>query len=79
MIMDKLAWFVVLLLAIATKIVDCYSAGAPAVACTRLTPNPSNHDALPQNSQVPYKIDLSAFEDETGDFSYIPEMTYLCM
>ena len=51
--------------------------GAPASACSTLTPNPISHAADPQIGSVPYEVDLSELSDG-GSFSYAPGMTYTC-
>ena len=53
--------------------------GAPPAACSSLSPNPFAHEAQPQTSQVPYEIDLSAFDDGTGSLSYTPGETVSSM
>ena len=52
-----------------------FSTGAPREACTTATPN---HPATPQNITNPYSIDLSAFDDGGGGFTYLPGKTYQC-
>ena len=58
--------------------VDAFSGGAPVQACDTLSPNPANHGADPQDSDVPYSIDLSVFDDGTGSYFYTPGNTYTC-
>ena len=53
--------------------VDSFSVGAPSNACDSLTPNPDRHKGPPQNTTVPYSIDLSPFGT---DLSYAPGNTY---
>ena len=52
------------------------SAGAPAAACSTLSPDPARHGAEPQTSTVPYSIDLARFCRD-GTYSYTPEQIYL--
>jgi hypothetical protein len=51
------------------------SGGAPAQACTTLSPDPAAHGAQPQTSTVPYNIDLDRF-CVNGTYSYTPGATY---
>ena len=51
--------------------------GAPVGACDTLTPNPIGHMGPPQNTIVPYTIDLSAFNDNET-LVYTPGQTYSC-
>ena len=55
--------------------VECRPEGAPASACSTLTPQ---HPGSSQTSPIPYSIDLSPFDDGLGNFSYIPGLAYDC-
>lgn len=52
-----------------------YSTGAPAAACTTLTPN---HGVSGQNtSTLPYRINTDVFRDmNSGELLYRPGFTY---
>ena len=67
---------IAVLLGLAIK-VESRSTGAPAGACTTLSPEPTAHNAEPQSSTVPYEVDLSAFY-YSGGYYYYPGQTYLC-
>ena len=72
-------WQLVLLLFIGVYVstVSCFPTGAPSSACSSLSPNQTSHEAVAQNSSVPYEIDLSDFRDpNTGDLYYTPTTTY---
>ena len=57
--------------------VSSRSFGAPADACSTLSPNPGAHGAAPQLSNVPYEIDTSVFRDPTtGELLYTPNSNY---
>ena len=43
--------------------VESLSGGAPSAACATISPNPSQHSAQPQTSQVPYNINISQLSD----------------
>ena len=58
--------------------VDALSSGAPEQACDTLSPDPTAHSNDPQDTPVPYNIDLSAFDDGTGSYVYVPGYTYTC-
>jgi hypothetical protein len=67
--------FAALLLLITASYLDQsegFSSGAPSEACSTLSPNPFDHGAPPQTSEVPYEVDLSAFDDGGGTLSYVP-------
>ena len=67
---------VVLLLAFCTGLALSFSTGAPQEACTTVAPN--HPPATPQNTTNPYRIDLSAFDNGGGGFTYLPGRTYQC-
>ena len=52
--------------------------GAPASACGTLTPNAFFHGG-PQDTPVPYEVDISALSDGSGGFEYVPGQQYQCM
>ena len=54
---------------------DARPDGAPAGACTTLTPE-SPHAANGQTTPVPYEIDLTMFEDDNGTLQYTPGRVY---
>lgn len=54
-----------------------YPTGAPREACMTATPNHPTAPA-PQTSTNPYSIDLGAFDDGSGSYSYLPRRTYQC-
>ena len=59
--------------------VSCLSSGAPAAACSTLSPNPTQHGAQPQISTVPYIVDLVPFCDSaTNTYMYYPGQNYTC-
>ena len=67
----------VLFTAICVSTVSCFSTGAPADACSTLTPNRGRHQAPSQTTTVPYEIDMSVFLDaNTGQLLYIPATDY---
>jgi hypothetical protein len=70
-----------ILLIAATYLDQCegFPSGAPPGACSTLSPNPFAHGAPPQSSDVPYEVDLSAFDDGSGTLSYIPGETVSSM
>lgn len=59
--------------------VESFPSGAPAGACSTLTPALPQHIDLPQTTPVPYEVDLVAFDDGNGGFFYLPGVTYSCM
>ncbi len=59
-------------------VVTGFPDGAPAAACTTLSPDPVLHGAPPQTSIPPYEIDLSPFSDGNGGFEYVPGIFYPC-
>lgn len=58
--------------------VECLPTGAPAEACTTLTPALPFHIDPPQSIPVPYEVDLLSLDDGEG-FSYVPGETYSSM
>ena len=77
------SWKLVLLLLIAAAVhvstVSGLSLGAPAQACTTLSPNPNQdaHGAPPQSTTVPYEIDTSVFQGaNAGQLFYTPTTPY---
>ena len=75
------SWKLVLLLFIAAAIyvstVSGRSTGAPAQACSDLSPSQGAHGAPPQTTTVPYEIDTSVFRDDnSGQLLYTPATTY---
>jgi hypothetical protein len=73
------SWKLVLLLFIAVHVsrVAGRSTGAPAQACSSLSPSQNAHGGLPQTSTVPYEIDVSVFRDAiTDQLLYTPATTY---
>ena len=66
----------VLLISAATP-VHPFSSGAPAAACTTLSPNPTQHGAQPQATDIPYMLNLSSFYDPARDeLVYTPNTLY---
>ena len=57
--MNTVATILLAIAFVALKEVESFSTGAPSSACENLTPNPTNHLAQPQQSAVPYGIDLA--------------------
>ena len=74
------SWKLVLLLFIAAAIyvstVSGRSSGAPAQACSDLSPSRGAHGAPPQTTTVPYEIDMSVFRNNSGQLLYTPATTY---
>ena len=67
---------VLLLLLYSGESARAYSTGAPADACTTLTPN---HRKPPQPSPSPYTLDLLIFDlYSDGYYYYEPGETYQC-
>lgn len=66
------------LIAIKLNVVECFSTGPPAAACTTLSPNPTPHGGPPQTTPVPYEVNISALADPNGGYSYEPGVTYMC-
>ena len=57
--------------------VSSHSSGAPAEACSTLSPDQSVHGAPPQTTDVPYTLNLSALYNPTIDrMVYIPDTVY---
>ena len=67
----------VLLLAWKGLVVEGFSDGAPAGSCSDLSVLQIAHqDALPQETPVPFMVDLSAFDDGSGLLQYVPGESY---
>ena len=76
--MSRDVTYAVLVILVYTKLwnqVECLSTGAPAEACTTLTPSIQFHIDPPQSSPVPYEVDLLSL-DNGDSFSYDPGETY---
>ncbi|CAI8044913.1 Defense protein l(2)34Fc [Geodia barretti] len=71
----SLAASVLVLLLACLYAADARPEGAPAGACTTLTPE-SPHAANGQTTPVPYEIDLTMFEDDNGTLQYTPGRVY---
>ena len=57
--------------------VSCRSSGAPAEACSTLSPDPMRHRAAAQDSTTPYEIDTGVFRDpNTAELLYEPDSSY---
>ena len=57
--------------------VSSHLSGAPAEACSTLSPNQSVHGAPPQTTDVPYILNLSALYNATTDrIVYMPNSVY---
>ena len=75
------SWKLVLLFFVAAAIyvstVSGHSIGAPAQACSDLSPDPGFHGAPPQSTTVLYEIDMSVFgDDNSGQLFYTPATAY---
>ena len=54
-----------------------FQTGAPQAACQTLAPDATQHGALPQVTDIPYVLDLSALYDPTLDrMVYTPDTVY---
>ena len=54
-----------------------FNTGAPQAACQTLAPDATRHGAQPQDSDVPYVLDLSAFYNLAIDqMIYTPNTVY---
>ena len=54
-----------------------FNTGAPQAACQTLAPNATQHGAQPQDTDVPYVLNLSAFYDPALDRTvYTPDTVY---
>ena len=54
-----------------------FETGAPQAACQTLAPDATQHGAQPQDSDVPYVLDLSAFYNLAIDqMVYTPDTVY---
>ena len=54
-----------------------FNTGAPQAACQTLAPDATQHGAQPQDSDVPYVLNLSAFYDAALDRTvYTPDTVY---
>ena len=54
-----------------------FPTGAPQNACQTLAPNATLHGATPQVTDIPYVLNLSAFNDQATDqMVYTPNMVY---
>ena len=75
--MKSLLSVVVILAVLYARGVESLPDGAPAGACDTLTPfrNPAGHADPPQDTAVPYWIDLSTFNN-SGTWEYNPGRTY---
>lgn len=72
-------YFIIVVFSFQLKLVNCYSAGAPAESCDTLSLNSSYHGALEQTSSVtvPFEIDTSVFKNPFSDvLHYSPNSTY---
>lgn len=77
---DKTVALLCLLVAVnSVSHVQGFSLGAPTGACTNLSPSPFAHGASPQETTVPYEVDLSFLIDSTGALSYAPGENYTRM
>ena len=67
----------ILVLAWKSLVVEGFPDGAPVASCDDLSVLPVAHrDALAQSSAVPYRVDLSDFDDGNGVFQYVPGESY---
>ena len=63
-----------LLFAVCISTICCFPTGAPAAACSTLSPS---HGAPAQTTSVPYEINMDIFRDpETGNLLYTPNSPY---
>ena len=54
-----------------------FNTGAPQAACQTLAPDATQHGALPQVTDIPYILNLSALYDPTLDrMVYTPDTVY---
>ena len=54
-----------------------FPSGAPQTACQTLAPDTTSHGAIPQVTDIPYVLNLSAFYDQaTGEMAYTPDTVY---
>ena len=72
----SLAASVLVLLLACLYAADARPDGAPAGACTTLTPEWPHAANGGQTSAVPYEIDLTMFEDDNGTLQYTPGGAY---
>ena len=72
----KTALLVLASIVYSRQLVDGFTSGPPYQACPTLSPFPAAHGGPPQTSSVPYHINLSSLIDESGSFSYEPEVPY---
>ena len=66
---------VVLVASFYPREVDSFTLGAPIFTCDTLTPSPIGHLGPPQNTTVPFTIDVSSF-NESGTLQYTPGQAY---
>ena len=72
---------VVVLIALYARGVESFPSGAPAAACDTLTPTQDSgrgHVEPPQNTTVPYMIDIISPFNDNGTLRYTPGQTYTC-
>ena len=54
-----------------------FPSGAPPAACQTLAPDATSHGAIPQVTDIPYVLNLSAFYDQATDqMVYTPDTVY---
>ena len=74
----KLFWmFVITLLVSIIPLTLSFPSGAPQAACQTLAPDATSHGATPQDTDIPYVLNLSTFYDQATDqMVYTPDMVY---
>ena len=73
----KYYWMLILLSVSMVPPSLSFNTGAPQAACQTLAPDATQHGAQPQDSDVPYVLDLSAFYNPAIDqMTYTPDTVY---
>lgn len=66
-----------LLFTVCISTVCCHPDGAPAEACSTLSPSQAGHGEPARQTSVPYEINMDVFRDtETGKLLYTPSSPY---
>ena len=70
-------WKVILLLVSMALPTLSFNTGAPQAACQTLAPDAASHGASPQDTSVPYVLNLGEFRDQaTNQMVYTPDTVY---
>ena len=70
-------WKVILLLVSMALPALSFNTGAPPAACQTLAPDAASHGAPPQVTEIPYVLNLGAFQDQaTNQMVYTPNIVY---